>query len=166
MKTALGYLKVLDLTRILTGPSATQNLAEMGAKSSRSNGRAGATTNVPGTQALLMIVDVERFHALPGPGELEVCTQQTIIDRDVLDDDLNVSVKRGYVSSRGEHRVGVTNIVVNITNWLGGVVGCLIVTSQSRDYTVDEVGAELKRAAELMLYQAPSLEASRRFCGC
>ena len=31
MKTALGHLKVLDLTRILAGPWATQNLADMGA---------------------------------------------------------------------------------------------------------------------------------------
>jgi len=32
MKTALGHLKVLDLTRILAGPWATQNLADMGAE--------------------------------------------------------------------------------------------------------------------------------------
>jgi crotonobetainyl-CoA:carnitine CoA-transferase CaiB-like acyl-CoA transferase len=31
MKTALGHLKVLDLTRVLAGPWATQNLADMGA---------------------------------------------------------------------------------------------------------------------------------------
>lgn len=31
-KTALGHLKVLDLTRILAGPWATQNLADMGAE--------------------------------------------------------------------------------------------------------------------------------------
>lgn len=121
-----------------------------------------------GGKALLMSVDVERRHALLGPGELEACTPQTIIDRAVLDDDLDVSAKRGYVISRGEHRVGVTNIAANITNWSGGVVGCLIATGQARDFdddTVAEVGAELKRAAELLLYQAPSLEASGRFCG-
>lgn len=32
MKTALGHLKVLDLSRILAGPWATQNLADMGAE--------------------------------------------------------------------------------------------------------------------------------------
>jgi len=32
MKTALGHLKVLDLTRILAGPWATQMLADMGAE--------------------------------------------------------------------------------------------------------------------------------------
>ncbi len=32
MTTALGHLKVLDLTRILAGPWATQNLADMGAE--------------------------------------------------------------------------------------------------------------------------------------
>jgi crotonobetainyl-CoA:carnitine CoA-transferase CaiB-like acyl-CoA transferase len=32
MNTALGHLKVLDLTRILAGPWATQNLADMGAE--------------------------------------------------------------------------------------------------------------------------------------
>jgi crotonobetainyl-CoA:carnitine CoA-transferase CaiB-like acyl-CoA transferase len=32
MKTALGHLKVLDLTRVLAGPWATQNLADMGAE--------------------------------------------------------------------------------------------------------------------------------------
>lgn len=32
MKSALGHLKVLDLTRILAGPWATQNLADMGAE--------------------------------------------------------------------------------------------------------------------------------------
>lgn len=32
MATALGHLKVLDLTRILAGPWATQNLADMGAE--------------------------------------------------------------------------------------------------------------------------------------
>lgn len=32
MKTALGHIKVLDLTRILAGPWATQNLADMGAE--------------------------------------------------------------------------------------------------------------------------------------
>ncbi len=32
MNTALGHLKVLDLTRVLAGPWATQNLADMGAE--------------------------------------------------------------------------------------------------------------------------------------
>jgi crotonobetainyl-CoA:carnitine CoA-transferase CaiB-like acyl-CoA transferase len=32
MNTALGHLKILDLTRILAGPWATQNLADMGAE--------------------------------------------------------------------------------------------------------------------------------------
>lgn len=32
MNTALGHLKVLDLTRILAGPWATQTLADMGAE--------------------------------------------------------------------------------------------------------------------------------------
>ncbi len=32
MRTALGHIKVLDLTRILAGPWATQNLADMGAE--------------------------------------------------------------------------------------------------------------------------------------
>lgn len=32
MKSALGHLKVLDLSRILAGPWATQNLADMGAE--------------------------------------------------------------------------------------------------------------------------------------
>lgn len=32
MKSALGHIKVLDLTRILAGPWATQNLADMGAE--------------------------------------------------------------------------------------------------------------------------------------
>lgn len=32
MDTALGHIKVLDLTRILAGPWATQTLADMGAE--------------------------------------------------------------------------------------------------------------------------------------
>ncbi len=32
MKTALGHLRVLDLSRIFAGPWATQNLADMGAE--------------------------------------------------------------------------------------------------------------------------------------
>lgn len=32
MRTALGHLKVIDLTRVLAGPWATQNLADMGAE--------------------------------------------------------------------------------------------------------------------------------------
>src|ERR1035437_6436049 len=32
MKKALGHIKVLDLTRVLAGPWATQNLADMGAE--------------------------------------------------------------------------------------------------------------------------------------
>lgn len=122
-----------------------------------------------GGKALLMSVDAELRRALLGPGELEACTPQTITDLAVLDEDLNVSAERGYVISRGEHRVGVTNVATNIKNWSGSVVGCLIVTGHARDFhddTVAEVGAELKRAAELLLCQAPNLEAAGRFCGC
>lgn len=32
MKSALGHIKVLELTRILAGPWATQNLADIGAE--------------------------------------------------------------------------------------------------------------------------------------
>lgn len=48
MDTALGHIKVLDLTRILAGPWATQTLADMGAEVVRSNARGWAMTPAPG----------------------------------------------------------------------------------------------------------------------
>jgi DNA-binding IclR family transcriptional regulator len=121
-----------------------------------------------GGKALLMSVDANRRRALLGDGKLEACTPLTIVDVEALDADLSVSAERGYVVSRGEHRVGITNVAVNIKNWSGDTVGCLIVTGHSKEFneeTVAKVGAELKRMAELLLFQAPSLEAAGRFCG-
>lgn len=121
-----------------------------------------------GGKALLMSVDANRRRILLGDGKLEACTSQTITGLEALDADLTASAERGYVVSRGEHRVGVTNVAANIKNWSGGTVGCLIVTGHSKEFdddTVVKVGTELKRAAELLLYQAPSLEAAGRFCG-
>ncbi|MDO8277564.1 MAG: IclR family transcriptional regulator [Burkholderiaceae bacterium] len=121
-----------------------------------------------GGKALLMSVDAQLRRAILGEGPLEAITPQTLTDLGPLNVELDASARRGYVLSREEHRAGVTNLAANIRNWGGSVVGCLIVTGHARemdDATCATLGDELKRAAELFVYQAPSLEAASRIYG-
>jgi len=120
-----------------------------------------------GKSLLLGLDDVQR-RTLLGPGPFVAATPQTLTDWPRLAADLALSAQRGYVVSRDEHRPGVTNVGAPITRWKGGSAGCLIATAHSADIDDDgiaAVGAELKRVAELLVYQAPSLEAASRFCG-
>jgi DNA-binding IclR family transcriptional regulator len=85
-----------------------------------------------------------------------------------LDNDLDLAASRGYVVSRDEHRQGITNVGVPVRGWSSAAIGCLIATARSQemnDHRVAIVGEEVKRSAQLLVYQAPSLESAGRFCG-
>jgi len=121
-----------------------------------------------GGKSLLLGLDEAQRRTLLGADPFVAATPQTLTDWPRLAADLALSAKRGYVVSRDEHRPGVTNVGAPITRWKGGSAGCLIATAHSADIDDDgiaAVGAELKRVAELLVYQAPSLEAASRFCG-
>jgi len=121
-----------------------------------------------GGKSLLLGLDEAQRRTLLGPGPFAAATPQTLTEWPRLTADLARSAQRGYVVSRDEHRSGVTNVGAPITRWKGGPAGCLIASAHSADIDDDgiaSVGAELKRVAELLVYQAPSLEAASRFCG-
>jgi len=121
-----------------------------------------------GGKSLLLGLDEAQRRILLGADPFIAATPQTLTDWPRLTADLALSAQRGYVVSRDEHRSGVTNVGAPITRWKGGSAGCLIATAHSADIDDDgiaSVGAELKRVAELLVYQAPSLEAASRFCG-
>lgn len=121
-----------------------------------------------GGKALLVGMTEAQRASLIGLGPFDACTPQTLTDSRALNDDLQRSAARGYVVSHDEHRQGVTNLSAPISRWTGGAAGCLIASSPSSDIDderIAAVGLELKRASELLVYQAPSLEAASRFCG-
>jgi len=121
-----------------------------------------------GGKSLLLGLDEAQRLALLGSGPLVAATPQTLTDWPRLSADLALAAERGYVVSRDEHRPGVTNVGAPITRWKGGSAGCLIATAHSTEIDDDgiaRVGAELRRVAELLVYQAPSLESASRFCG-
>ena len=121
-----------------------------------------------GGKALLMTMDAAQRAALLGPEPWVACTPHTLTDAARLDADMRASVARGYAVSRNEHRQGVTNLSSPIRRWTGGAAGCLIATARSQDLddeAIARIGGEVQRAAELLVMQAPSLEAASRFCG-
>ena len=70
--------------------------------------------------------------------------------------------------ARDEQRVGVTAIGAPVRTWTGTAAGCLVTTALSRELDAERTawcGEQLRHAAQLLLYQAPSLGAAAQFCG-
>lgn len=121
-----------------------------------------------GGKCLLLTLDAAQRRQWLGAEPWVACTPQTLTDWARLDADMTLSAQRGYVVSRNEHRPGITNVAAPITRWTGGAAGCLIATARSQDLddaACAAVGDEVRRVAQLLVYQAPSLEAASRFCG-
>jgi DNA-binding IclR family transcriptional regulator len=121
-----------------------------------------------GGKSLLLSLPAEQRRALLGAEPWAAATPHTFTAWEALDADMRLSSQRGYVVSRNEHRQGVTNIAALLSRWNGGAAGCLIASARSRDLddaAIARAGDEIKRVAELLVYQAPSLEAASRFCG-
>lgn len=119
-------------------------------------------------KSLLLSLNADQRDAVLGPAPYKQETPHTIIDRDRLGQDLEMSERRGYVVARDEHFVGLTAIGANIPTWTNGQVGCLVVTGHTRD--MDEprtatIGEELARVAKLMPYQIGSLRAVAHLLG-
>lgn len=117
-------------------------------------------------KSLLASLEVHRRHALLGKEPLRPVTPKTIVDLETLDNELEESRRLGYVTSRDEDRSGISDVSTPISSWSGAVVGCLIATGTSKEFddaTCEAIGAELKQAADLLTYQAPSLESLMEF---
>jgi DNA-binding IclR family transcriptional regulator len=120
-----------------------------------------------GKSLLLSLTPAQRL-ALLGPPPWAAATPHTLTDAQALDADLQRSAERGYVVSRDEHQLGITNIAVLLPRWTGGAAGCLVSSARSDDLddaAIARAGEEIKRAAGLLVYRAPSLEAASRYCG-
>ncbi|BAO90036.1 IclR family transcriptional regulator [Caballeronia cordobensis] len=120
-----------------------------------------------GKSLLLGLTDDER-RALLGPEPYAAWTAHTLTAWDDLHADLESSVARGYVVARDEQRVGITAIGAPVRTWSGVHAGCLVMTGLTRDFGVARAsacGEQVRDAANLLLYQAPSLGAAAQFCG-
>ncbi len=121
-----------------------------------------------GGKSLLLGLDAAQRRALLGPEPWTAATPHTLTGWAALDADLRLAAERGYIVSRNEHRLGVTNVGAPIRRWTGGAAGCLLATARSQDLddaACARIGGELRRVAELLVFQAPSLESASRFCG-
>jgi IclR family transcriptional regulator, acetate operon repressor len=119
-------------------------------------------------KAYLATLDPGRRAALLGPGPLARHTPATLVALAAIEDDLAASAARGFVLAREESRPGIAAIAANVSSWKGDAVGCLCATGHARDFgdaVVDGLGQEVKRSADLILLQAPSLLAAAQFCG-
>lgn len=98
---------------------------------------------------------------LLGPGPLQRFTPATIVDPADLMAELARSQERGYITSRGEYRPGITNVAHVLRSWNGAVVGCINITArepQMDDDMCQRCGEALRRASDELIYQTPSLE--------
>ena len=119
-------------------------------------------------KALLMSLDPARRAAAMGPEPYEAVTAQTHTTLAALEADLALSEQRGYAVARDEFHPGLTAVASLIKTWNGSAIGCLVATGYTRDLddaALAATGEEVRRAAGLLMYQAPSLVAAGQFCG-
>lgn len=86
-----------------------------------------------GGKALLQGADAAQRKALLGPGPFKAVTPHTLTQWEQLHADLRLSGERGWMLSRDEHYLGVTNVATTITRWTGGAAGYLIAIGHIRD---------------------------------
>lgn len=121
-----------------------------------------------GGKSLLLTMPPDDRRALLGPEPFPAWTPATITTWAHLDADLALSAQRRYVVARDEQRVGVTAIGAPVRTWTGSAAGCLVMTGLSRDLDARrtaQCGERLCQAAQLLVYQAPSLGPAAQFCG-
>ena len=119
-------------------------------------------------KALLSTLTKERRLGLLGGGPYTAVTEFSITDPAKLDADLENSEQRGYYVARDEHIVGLTAVSANIPTWQGVNVGCFVMTSHSRECTDEHIafaGLQLRRAADVLRHQAPSISAFSQYLG-
>ncbi|MFL9900553.1 IclR family transcriptional regulator C-terminal domain-containing protein [Paraburkholderia fungorum] len=121
-----------------------------------------------GGKSLLLTLRADERRALLGAEPFEAWTANTLRTWTQLDADLALSAERGYVVARDEQRLGVTAIGAPVRTWTGATAGCLVTTALSRELDAARTawcGEQLRHAAQLLLYQAPSLGAAALLCG-
>ncbi|MFD1381650.1 IclR family transcriptional regulator [Fodinicurvata halophila] len=119
-------------------------------------------------KALLLKLEPERRHAVLGPDPFRALTPRTLTSRQALEENLERAGQRGYATSRDEHHMGLTAISANIHDWHHAALGCLVMTGHSRAFDearIESVGETLRRSAELLLFQAPSLRSAAESLG-
>ena len=119
-------------------------------------------------KALLSTLTKERRLGLLGAGPYAAVTEFSITDPAKLTEDLEKSEQRGYYVARDEHIVGLTAVSANIPTWQGVNIGCFVMTGHSRDCTDEHIafaGTQLRRAADVLRHQAPSISAFSQYLG-
>lgn len=121
-----------------------------------------------GGKLVLLSMQEDRRQAMAGPEPFEAATPCTLTQWKALEENLVLCAQRGFAVSHGEHRLGVTEVAAPIRSWTGAIVGCLVAGGNSSELEGDAInllGAEVKQSSELLVFNTPSLEAARHFCG-
>lgn len=113
-------------------------------------------------KTLLLSLEESRWKALVGPGPYRAITANTLTTQEQLAQDLRKARERGYTIAREERNMGLTSASAPITTWNNRTLGALTMTGRSN--TLDaarlaSIGEELRRHADLMRYQIPSMNA-------
>lgn len=119
-------------------------------------------------KALLLSLDAGQRSQLLGNGPFERKTEHTIVDAQALERDLAAASATGVVLVRDEFYLGVSAAATNFQGWNGRVLGCLVVTGHSVEFTpaaVETMTAELRNCARLMPLQVPALRSLEQFSG-
>ena len=119
-------------------------------------------------KALLSALTKEDRLSLLGNGPYSAITEFSITRPENLAKNLDEGRRQGYFVARDEQIVGLTAVSANIPTWQDVSIGCFVMTGHSRECTDEYIafaGARLRRAADLLRHQAPSMSAFSKYVG-